>query len=278
MAPSKSFDAPKSEDTEGSILLMSGLLKMERIQYEVISRDAMMDRVDGKRSGGTLRVSTGIAEPRLVSKFVNNSYGKTYVAVTVSDTGIGMDKPTRARIFEPFFTTKEKGRGTGIGLATVFGVMKKHGGFVDLRSEVGIGTTFVICFPARSKENAETPSDVQRVFNSNRGEETVLVAEDEETLKELLKDALIDKGYRVLTAKNGREALSVLSENGAVALVLSDLGLPELDGIEVLRIIKENNPDVKVILASGYMQPEETERMEQLQVDGFISGEPLTFG
>ncbi|MCL5034889.1 MAG: response regulator [Bacteroidetes bacterium] len=236
----------------------------------VNARDAMMDRADGKPAGGILKIATSLADTEAVSRFVSDSHGKTYVAITVSDTGTGMDKGTRARVFEPFFTTKEKGKGTGIGLATVFGVMKKHGGFIDLDSVVGAGTTFVIYFPTKPNDNFETHSDVRRVSDSNRGEETILIAEDEETLKELLKDALIDKGYRVLTAKNGREALSVLSENGDVALVLSDLGLPELDGIEVLRIIKESNSGVKVILASGFMQPEETHRMERLHVDGFI--------
>ncbi len=236
----------------------------------VNARDAMMDRKDGRPSGGKMKVLTRIADEQEVGSLAKDSFYSPFVAVAVSDTGVGMDEATRSRIFEPFFTTKEKGKGTGIGLATLFGVMKKHGGFVDVQTEPGTGTTFTLFFPTMVAGGDVTAAAGETTPEANRGSEKILVAEDEETLRELLKDALADKGYRVITAGSGTEALFLLSINSDVAMVLSDLGLPELDGIEVLRRIKQGNPGVTVILASGFMAPEEAAKIERLQVDGFI--------
>ncbi|OYV87710.1 MAG: hypothetical protein B7Z63_01940 [Ignavibacteriae bacterium 37-53-5] len=236
----------------------------------VNARDAMMDRQDGKPAGGSLKIRTGMADETMLKNRVVAPDHPPFVAISVTDTGTGMDEATVARIFEPFFTTKQKGKGTGIGLATVFGVMRKHGGFVDVSTEVGRGSTFTLCFPAVENTKGDHVADTEDSSENYRGSETILVAEDEETLRELLIDVLADKGYRVLTAENGTTALSILSENTDVALVLSDIGLPELDGIEVLARVKKERPGVFVILASGFMDPDETLTVEKSRADGFI--------
>ncbi len=236
----------------------------------VNARDAMMDRKDGDPSGGKLTITTRMADESILRSHAGEAGDLPYVAVSVSDTGTGMAPATVVRIFEPFFTTKEKGKGTGIGLATVFGIMKKHGGFVDVTTEIGVGSTFTLLLPASdSKGRAEEVEPVGLAAN-NQGNETVLVAEDEETLRELLRDTLTDSGYKVLTARDGNEALLLVSQNHDISLVLSDVGLPVLDGIEVLSRIKLTRPDLRVILASGFVEPETRDKMERSHADGFI--------
>ncbi len=236
----------------------------------VNARDAMMDRQDGKPAGGSLKIRTGMADETMLKNRVVSPDHPPFVAISVTDTGTGMDEATVARIFEPFFTTKQKGKGTGIGLATVFGIMRKHNGFVDVSTKLGSGSTFTLCFPAVENTKGDHVADTEDSSENYRGSETILVAEDEETLRELLRDILVDKGYRVLTAENGTTAISILSENTDVALVLSDIGLPELDGIEVLARVKKERPGVFVILASGFMDPDETSTVEKSRADGFI--------
>ena len=237
----------------------------------VNARDAMMDRNDGKPTGGKLRVSTGIASEEMLRKHGIVGSNTPYVTASVSDTGIGMDDATLSRIFEPFFTTKDTGKGTGIGLATVFGVMKKHNGFSDVSTKPGEGSTFTLLFPAVEEAERKAASDSPDTSTVNRGNETVLVVEDEEMLRELLRDVLSDSGYEVLTAASGTEALASIAANPNVALVVSDIGLPGLDGMEVTKRIKQDTPDVKVILASGFVDPAEKHRLEESRADGFVS-------
>jgi len=173
-----------------------------------------------------------------------------YVKISVTDTGIGMDRKTKSRIFEPFFTTKERGRGTGLGLATVYGIIKGHKGFITVYSEQGRGTTFVIYLPVsagtmiREKTSFEEPL---------RGSGTVLIVDDEETILEVTRDLIGSLGYQVMTAKNGREAFKIyMAEKDRIDLVILDMIMPEMGGRETLKKLKEANPDVKVILSSGY--------------------------
>ena len=237
----------------------------------VNARDAMMDRKDGKPAGGLLRVATGTASEEMLRKHGIPAEHKPYVTVSVSDTGIGMDDATVARIFEPFFTTKETGKGTGIGLATVFGVMKKHNGFIDVSTRPGEGSVFTLVFPAVQEAGKRGSGDSADASTGNHGNETVLVVEDEEMLRELLKDVLSDSGYKVLTAGSGTEALASIAANPDVALVISDVGLPGLDGMEVATRIKRGNPDVKVILASGFVDPAAANKIEDSRADGFVN-------
>ena len=211
---------------------------------------------DAMPKGGTLSITTTFVGGETLSNHFPNVGAKTYVVLQVSDTGHGMDQATKRRIFEPFFTTKEKGKGTGLGLATVYGIVESHGGFVDVDSEVGVGSTFHVYFPSQlmSEEN----TDPQRITLDDvpGGTETILIVEDEEMLREMLTTVLVSKGYQVLTASDGIEAVEIYSlHREHISLVVADIGLPRLAGSEVFLRLKQTHPGIKVVLASGFLEP-----------------------
>jgi two-component system cell cycle sensor histidine kinase/response regulator CckA len=174
-----------------------------------------------------------------------------YVLLQVSDTGQGMEKDILDRIFEPFYSTKEAGRGTGLGLSAVYGMVKEHRGHIICYSEQGTGTTFKIYFPTHE---AEVPVDVAETMETPAfGTETILLVDDEEMLRDLGREALAWAGYTVLTASNGKEALDVFQkEKDDIDLVIVDLIMPEMGGKECIEGLLKIDPDVKVIVASGY--------------------------
>jgi len=216
----------------------------------VNARDAMMPE------GGKLTIKAGLTIGDAIQTRFPLAPSGEYVCIAVSDTGKGMDEATRSRIYEPFFTTKEIGKGTGLGLATVYGIVQTYGGFIDVESQVGKGTTFVVCFPAEGGGKAQELSSAEMVKEVVGGSETILMVEDEELLRSLIMVYLQGKGYTVLEAKDGLEGVEVYAQNHAsIALVLSDLGLPRLGGEQMFALMKKINPDVKVVFASGYQEP-----------------------
>ena len=193
-----------------------------------------------------------------------------YVLLMVSDTGHGMDKEVVARIFEPFLTTKETGEGTGLGLAMVFGLVKSHEGHISCYSEPGFGTTFKIYFPAIDTEWERSPETSQEL--PAFGTETLLIVDDEESIRELTKELLSEVGYKVLTAASGREAIDAYSKGKeAISLVILDLIMPGMDGKACLEDLLKINPDVKVLLASGYSAEGLAGHVIASGVKGFIS-------
>lgn len=220
---------------------------------------------------GALVLRTRTVQGDVVQRQFSDATADQYVVLSVSDTGAGMDEATRSRIFEPFFTTKEKGKGTGLGLSVVYGVMKSHHGYITVESEVKKGTTFYLYFPVpqrivrtykgKTMENKELPG----------GNETILVVEDEEMLLELVKSLLEDKGYKVVTARDGQEAIELYARyKKDIALVLSDMGLPKVSGWDAFRKMREIDPDVKAILASGYLDPNVRTEMLKAGARDFI--------
>jgi CheY-like chemotaxis protein len=176
-----------------------------------------------------------------------------YICLTVSDTGCGMDETLLTRIFEPFFTTKEPGRGTGLGLATVYGIIKQHLGWVTVDSSPGKGTRFRVFLPkAPALEEDEEAS--LALEPSPRGTETLLVVEDDQNLRRMLGIGLSRLGYRILESANGAEALRVWHQSGAnVHLLLTDMVMPEgMTGVDLARRLREQNPELKVLITSGY--------------------------
>lgn len=216
-----------------------------------------------------LRTGT-VSGDGLRSKF-SDTVAEQYVVVSVSDSGTGIDDSTRAHMFEPFFTTKEKGKGTGLGLSVVYGVMKSHKGFVDVESELGRGTTFHLYFPVPPRSLELPVARVARTRQVPRGHETILVVEDEELLLELVQSFLEDKGYTVLTARDGQEAVEVYARHkDEIELVLSDMGLPKMGGWEAFRRMREIDPNVKAILASGYLDPNVRSEMLKAGAKDFV--------
>jgi CheY-like chemotaxis protein len=171
--------------------------------------------------------------------------------IMVTDTGIGMDEETRKRIFEPFFTTKEIGRGTGLGLAMVYGIVKQHEGFINVYSEPGKGTTFRIYLPLITSEAEELKTVAPEL--SRGGTETILLAEDDPAVQKLTRLVLEESGYTVIAVNDGEEAVSAFMENkDRIQLLLFDLMMPKKSGREAADEIRNIKPDVRVLFASGY--------------------------
>jgi len=176
-----------------------------------------------------------------------------YVLLSVTDTGMGMDKETQSRIFEPFFTTKELGKGTGLGLSTVYGIVKQSGGYVLVQSEPGRGSTFQI-YLARVEEATQN-HDAPTPHAAAGGSETVLLVEDEESVRELVRDTLLGKGYRVIEGANGEAGLTLAAEHhGTIDLVITDVVMPGMGGREMVNRLIETHPTIKVLYLSGYTE------------------------
>jgi CheY-like chemotaxis protein len=226
----------------------TGMIEQVIMNLAVNSRDAMPN-------GGTLTISTSPIE-------MDDAYVQThpearlgaFVCLRVSDTGSGMDSATMARIFEPFFTTKAVGKGTGLGLATVYGIVKQHEGWVEVNSEVGKGTTFSVFFPATTEPVKAPLPDVVPAAEVRGGQETILVVEDEELLRDMAHLILQDCGYRVLEAGSGAEALKIWeSHSGGIDLVLTDVVMPGgMSGRELAVKLMATHPRLKIIFTSGY--------------------------
>ncbi len=183
-----------------------------------------------------------------------------YVRLNVTDTGTGMTPEIINKIFNPFFTTKEPGKGTGLGLATVMGLVKSHGGFLTLRSEPGKGTTFQVYFPAVSKTDTATPFAQVVALPAGHGE-LILVVDDEENIRDIIRGMLIQQGYTVIVAEDGIDGISryALAQN-EIKLILTDLDMPAMDGVTMIRVLKQMSPKLKVIVSSGVLRGKQLTR------------------
>ncbi len=227
----------------------TGMLEQVVMNLAVNSRDAMP-------KGGKLQITTSASEidAAYAGQHPDSRAGQ-FVCLTVTDTGCGMDRKTLDRIFEPFFSTKEIGKGTGLGLATVYGIVKQHSGWIEVTSQVGIGTTFRIYFPVAARIEEDTTSEpVTSAETVRGGKETILVVEDELVLRELVCEVLQQYDYRVITASSGVEALRIWDEfDGQFDLLLTDMVMPEgMTGRELAAQLKKRKPSLKVIYSSGY--------------------------
>ena len=238
----------------------------------VNARDAIVHPSTPTARKGTITIATCIAAGDDLREGHPEAVEGEYIGIRVSDTGTGMDERTKLRIFEPFFTTKEKGRGTGLGLSVVYGVVHGHGGLIDVDSAIDTGTTFVLWFPCSPLAD-HPPAPVQPPPEPvPGGNETLLFVEDEESLLSMMCLVLEDRGYSVLTARDGVEAVRMYTERRAeIAIVISDLGLPKLDGVAVTTTLRELNPRCRVVLATGYLDPEVRARLSAAGVTDYLA-------
>lgn len=230
-----------------------GLVRADESQMEQVILNLVVNARDAMPQGGRLTIETGRVD--VDDAFVEHHFGirpGPHVLLTVSDTGEGMDEDTLEHIFEPFFTTKAKGKGTGLGLATVYGIVQQSSGNIWVYSEPGQGTTFKIYLPQVDRAG-HRPGRESRQRDGNQGSETILVVEDENTVRLVTVSHLRKAGYDVLEARDGEEAIRVAAEHGEpIALVLTDVVMPRMNGPEVLRRLRERFPGIKAVYMSGH--------------------------
>ena len=229
-----------------------GAVKVDPGQVEQVVMNLAVNARDAMPEGGKLTIATANAELESTHTQEHSVVGAgAYVLLSVSDTGIGMDDRTRARIFEPFFTTKEKGKGTGLGLATVYGIVKQSGGFIWVYSEPGHGTTFKIYLPRVTEAPLDLP--LRRSPEVVRGTETILLAEDSAGVRAVAREVLQRNGYSVIQASDGRAALELAAtHSGTIHLLVTDVIMPEMSGRQLADRLREVRSELKVLFVSGY--------------------------
>jgi two-component system cell cycle sensor histidine kinase/response regulator CckA len=249
-------------------------------QIEQLMLNLLLNAGDAMPGQGALDIQSRNVSHEEISGNVFTPKEGAYVMIAVHDTGVGMDPETRERIFEPFFTTKQMGRGTGLGLASVYGVVKGHGGYIDVESEVGKGTTFRIYLPAKRSISEGAPQELQQdrpvtLEPQKRG--TILLVDDEQAVLKVAAEILHKLRFNVLAAENGRKALQLYHENHIdIVLVILDIVMPGMGGSEVFQQLRAIDAEVKVLLCSGYSIQGEADRLIGIGASGFIQ-KPFSF-
>ena len=237
-----------------------GTVRADSSQMEQVIMNLAVNARDAMPNGGKLVIETANAE-------LDHSYMAShplmkagpYIQLVVTDSGTGMDAETQAHIFEPFFTTKEKGKGTGLGLATVYGIVKQSGGFIWVYSELGKGTSFKIYLP-RLDQVEESIGATPSIAELPMGSETVLLTEDEQDVREIAREFLESGGYRVIEAKDGAEAIELAAQHrGQIQLLVTDMVMPGMTGQELAVQLQSEHPGLCVVFMSGYSEHAATE-------------------
>jgi two-component system, cell cycle sensor histidine kinase and response regulator CckA len=253
----------------------AGHVRTDPAQMEQVVLNMVVNARDAMPQGGTLSIETGqveLGEPEASGHGVPPG---PYATFSIRDTGVGMDDETRSRLFEPFFTTKSRGQGTGLGLSTVYGIVQQSGGFITVTSRVGVGTTFVVSLP-RVDPEADRASDSPRALDGSGGTETILVVEDEEAVRRLVRAILERLGYAVVEAGDGEEALGIWAERArTIDLVVTDVLMPRLDGPSFVARASDIHPVGRLIYLSGYAR-DATARHEALDPTVPLLQKPFT--
>ena len=254
----------RTQEGLGGVRADPGQMEQVILNLAVNARDAMP-------TGGRLIIETENVEigDNYAGEHVAAEPG-AYVLLAVSDTGIGMDEATKSRIFEPFFTTKDSDKGTGLGLATVYGIVQQSGGAIQVYSEPGRGTTFKIYLP-RTAGPVEALLSSDSLDQAPHGTETVLLVEDQDVVAAVVRGALETCGYQILEARHGEEALRIWgAHRGSIDLIITDVVMPNMNGPEFVRRVRETDPDAKVLFMSGYTEHGFSAHGEMGSADGFI--------
>jgi signal transduction histidine kinase/ActR/RegA family two-component response regulator len=262
---------PKTITFSESIEKSLPFILADRTQIHQALLNLCINSRDAMPQGGSISISAGKQTKEQIYQKFPDAREKEYVCLTVTDTGKGMDEATRQRVYDPFFTTKEKGKGTGLGLSVVYGIVQAHHGFIDVKSDMGRGTTFRLFFPVPviSEQTAVSQQSVESYEIG--GTETIMFVEDEELLLQMVSFLLESKGYKVLCARDGLEAVNIfLSHKQEIALVITDMGLPVMTGTDEFKKLREIDPNVKVIFASGFFEPDIKSELQKDGDNGFI--------
>ena len=231
------------------------LVTADKSQLHQVLLNLCVNARDAMPAGGTLSLLTSITPGADLTEMFTGVTADSYVCIRVRDTGTGMSRQVKSHIFEPFFTTKERGKGTGLGLSVVYGVVNSHRGFIQVESEPGSGTSFIVYLPVKHATGEQLGPDRTGAPRVNIPQ-TILLVEDEDMLRELGVSILQSEGFHVLAAKDGLEAVSLFeAHSDEIGLVVCDLGLPRLGGREAFLKMKEARPGVRAIVASGYLEP-----------------------
>ncbi|MEP6671164.1 MAG: ATP-binding protein, partial [Chthoniobacter sp.] len=222
-------------------------LQQVLVNLAVNARDAM-------NGSGTLTMATFRATVDPETQLRHEATAAEWIQLKVSDSGCGMDAETKARIFEPFFTTKPAGRGTGLGLATVFGIVKQAGGFLEVESEVGVGTSFCLYIPVTEKPvEAAAPEPAAAAMVAGSGGETILLVEDEEEIRELATIMLEGRGYHVISAPDAEEAMVLAEKHGmGIQALITDVVMPRINGVQLAEILAKKMPHLRILFVSGH--------------------------
>jgi two-component system cell cycle sensor histidine kinase/response regulator CckA len=252
-------------------------VKVDPTQFQQVIINLVVNARDAMPNGGELAIRTmNVSEREIVALGHAGMEPGEYVLCEVSDNGCGIPPEVIDKIFEPFFSTKDVGKGTGLGLSTVYGIIKQTGGYIFCESEVGSGTIFRIYLPrcetqaAQAEETAEKPAK-REAAKDLTGSATVLLVEDEDTVRSFASRALTTRGYKVLAASHGGEALEVMNEHGGeVDLVISDVVMPEMDGPTMMKHLRKERPELKIIFMSGYAEEAFRNNLDADEKFGFL--------
>jgi len=226
---------------------------------------------DAMPHGGTLTIATAMASKKSLEERFPEMDDANYLKIRFTDTGAGIEKQNLNKIFEPFFTTKKDGYGTGLGLSVVYGIMKAHHGFTEVQSETGFGTEFTLYLPI-PHQITETPSSCKMDEAMQGHGELIMVVEDEDPVLDYMKATFEGSGYKVLSAKDGEEAIKIFGEHfDEINLVIMDMGLPKKNGAQALSELKAISPEIKVLFTSGYIEPEIKLSILRMGVHEFLS-------
>ncbi len=243
-------------------------IEADQGQIEQVLWNLYVNAADAMPGGGNLYLKTRNVTHEDMTATLPKSRPGCYASVTITDSGVGMDKNTMDHIFDPFFTTKGLGKGTGLGLASAYGIVKAHGGYIEVESQKGHGTSFMVYLPASNKIPIKQKQLAPGIL---MGTETILLVDDEDLIIEVGAQMLEKMGYKVLVAKSGKEALDVARANkDSIDLVVLDMIMPEVHGSEVFDQLRRATPDVKVLLSSGYSRDGQATEILERGCDGFI--------
>ncbi|HTY37461.1 MAG TPA: PAS domain S-box protein [Bacteroidota bacterium] len=262
---------PKTIDVVVHLPKTSPTVAIDPAQLQQTLLNLCINAKDAMEERGTLTITVSEASATEMVHLNPEAVNATHVVISIVDTGTGMDEETKARVFEPFFTTKSKGKGTGLGLAVAYGVVRQQRGFIDVTSQLGKGTTFRIFLPLSEGSQEEALVGMPQDRREIGGTETILIVEDEESLRELSAEHLGVRGYSLIFASNGREGFEqYLRHREDIRIVVTDYGMPEMTGGDLLRRIRVESADLPILIVSGFLEPELIKQLTDAGASAFI--------